>query len=42
VVWVNFTRKGLRLGSRHQEDPPHTDESRNLTKVVVFLLLSYP
>ncbi len=24
--WVNFTRNGLRLGSRHQE-PPHTDVS---------------
>ncbi len=36
---VNFTRNGLRLGSRHQE-PPHTDVSRNLATVVVFLLLS--
>ncbi len=27
-IWVNFTRNGLRLGSRHQ-DPPHTDVSRN-------------
>ncbi len=26
---MNFTRNGLRLGSRHQE-PPHTDVSRNL------------
>ncbi len=33
-IWVNFTRNGLRLGSRHQE-PPHTDESRNLATVVV-------
>ncbi len=33
-IWVNFTRNGLRLGSRHQE-PPHTDVSRNLTTVVV-------
>ncbi len=33
-------RNGLRLGSRHQE-PPHTDVSRNLAKVVVFLLLSH-
>ncbi len=33
-IWVNFTRTGLRLGSRHQE-PPHTDVSRNLAKVVV-------
>ncbi len=33
-IWVNFTRKGLRLGSRHQE-PPHTDVSRNLSTVVV-------
>ncbi len=32
--WVNFTRTGLRLGSRHQE-PPHTDVSRNLATVVV-------
>ncbi len=30
-IWVNFTRNGLRLGSRHQE-PPHTDVSRNLDK----------
>ncbi len=22
-IWVNFTRNGLRLGSRHQEPPPH-------------------
>ncbi len=36
----NFTRNGLRLGSRHQE-PPHTDVSRNLATVVVFLLLSH-
>ncbi len=28
-IWVNFTRNGLRLESRHQE-PPHTDVSRNL------------
>ncbi len=33
-IWVNFTRNGLRLGSRHQE-PPHTDVSRNLAAVVV-------
>ncbi len=33
-IWVNFTRNGLRLGSRHQE-PPHTDVSRNLSTVVV-------
>ncbi len=33
-IWVNFTRNGLRLGSRHQE-PPHTDASRNLATVVV-------
>ncbi len=31
---MNFTRNGLRLGSRHQE-PPHTDVSRNLAIVVV-------
>ncbi len=37
---MNFTRNGLRLGSRHQE-PPHTDVSRNLATVVVFLLLSH-
>ncbi len=39
-IWVNFTRNGLRLGSRHQE-PPHTDMSRNLATVVLFLLLSH-
>ncbi len=39
-IWVNFTRNGLRLGSRHQE-PPHTDVSRNLATVDVFLLLSH-
>ncbi len=33
-IWVNFTKNGLRLGSRHQE-PPHTDVSRNLATVVV-------
>ncbi len=33
-IWVNFTRNGLRLGSRHQE-PPHTDVSRNLATVDV-------
>ncbi len=33
-IWVNFTRNGLRLGSRHQE-PPHTDVSRSLATVVV-------
>ncbi len=33
-IWVNFTRNGLRLGSRHQE-PPHTDVSKNLATVVV-------
>ncbi len=33
-IWVNFTRNGLRLASRHQE-PPHTDMSRNLATVVV-------
>ncbi len=32
-IWVNFTRNGLRLGSRNQE-PPHTDVSRNLATVV--------
>ncbi len=31
-IWVNFTRNGLRLRSRHQE-PPHTDVSRNLATV---------
>ncbi len=31
---MNFTRDGLRLGSRHQE-PPHTDVSRNLATVVI-------
>ncbi len=33
-IWVNFTRNGLRLGSRHQE-PPHKDVSRNLATVAV-------
>ncbi len=33
-IWVNCTRNGLRLGSRHQE-PPHTDVSRNLATVFV-------
>ncbi len=33
-IWVNFTRNGLRLGSRYQE-PPHTDVSRNLDTVVI-------
>ncbi len=33
-IWDNFTRNGVRLGSRHQE-PPHTDVSRNLATVVV-------
>ncbi len=31
---MNFTRNGLRLGSRHQE-PPHTDVSMDLATVVV-------
>ncbi len=31
---MNFTRNGLRLGSRHQE-PPHIDVSRNLATVVI-------
>ncbi len=33
-IWVNFTRNGLRLGSRHQKHPD-TDVSRNLATVVV-------
>ncbi len=33
-IWVNITRNGLRLGSRNQE-PPHTDVSRNLATVVI-------
>ncbi len=33
-IWVNFTRNGLRLGSRHQE-LPHTEVSRNLATVVI-------
>ncbi len=37
-IWLNFTRNGLRLGSRHQE-PPHTDVSRNLATVVVKCVL---
>ncbi len=32
--WVNFSRNGLRLGSRHQE-PLDTDVSRNVATVVV-------
>ncbi len=40
-IWVNFTRNGLRLGSRHQE-PPHTDVSRNLATVVVRGVLPGP
>ncbi len=39
-ISMNFTKNGLRLWSRHQE-PPHTDVSRNLATVVVFLLLSH-
>ncbi len=34
IIWMNFTRNGLRLGSKHQE-PPHTDVSMNLATVVV-------
>ncbi len=34
IIWLNFTRNGLRLGSRHQE-PPHIDVSRNLGTVVI-------
>ncbi len=37
-IWVNFTRNGLRLVSRHQE-PPHTDMSRNLATVDVRAVL---
>ncbi len=33
-IWLNFTRNGLRLGSRYQE-PPHTDVSRNLATVII-------
>ncbi len=33
-IWVNITRNGLRLGSRHQE-PPHTDVSKNLATAVI-------
>ncbi len=33
-IWVNFTRNGLRLGSRHQEHHTQTC-SRNLATVVV-------
>ncbi len=33
-IWVNLTRNGLRLGSRHQE-PPHTHVSRNLSTVAI-------
>ncbi len=38
-IWVNFTRNGLTLWSRHQS--PHTKVSRNLATVVVFLLLDH-
>ncbi len=31
---MNFTRNGLRLGSRHQKSP-HTDVSMNLATVVI-------
>ncbi len=34
IIWVNFTRNELRLGSRHQGSP-HTDVSRSLATVVV-------
>ncbi len=34
----DFTRNGLRLGTRHQE-PPHTDVSRNLSTVVIWGVL---
>ncbi len=34
IIWVNFIRNGLSLGSRHQE-PPHTDASSNFATVVV-------
>ncbi len=37
---MNFTRNGLRLGSRHQE-PPHTDVSRNLATVVIMRGLTW-
>ncbi len=33
-IWMNCTRNGLKLGSRHQE-PPHTDVSQNLATVVI-------
>ncbi len=32
-IWVNFTRNGLRLESRHQE-PPHTDVKEFATVVI--------
>ncbi len=34
IIWVNFTRNGLRLGSSYHE-PPQTDVSRNLDVVVI-------
>ncbi len=37
-IWVNFTRNGLKLGSRHQE-PLHTDVWRNLSIVVIIGIL---
>ncbi len=33
-IWVNLTRNGLKLGSRHL-DPQHTEVSRNLATVVI-------
>ncbi len=34
-IWVNFTRNGLRLGSKRHQEPPHTDVSRNLATVII-------
>ncbi len=34
-IWVNFTRNGLRLGSRHREPTTHLIGSRNLATVVI-------
>ncbi len=30
-IWVNFTRNGLRLGSRHQEPPPKNAHELKVT-----------
>ncbi len=40
-IWVNFTRNELRLGSRHQEPPPHTHTHTHIhTRQEIWLQLS--